>query len=416
MIDEEEEDDSETLEMMLETEDSMTSFGSASDALKTQKQLTPTRTARVRSDSNCETVSSPSFHSSSPRVSFLIDPSTSPAKSPSNIDSSTVMLSSVSVESSSFHSGDQLCTIMEHHSSDSDEDGTRDTRSEKAGSTCKAVEDVSSHHRRSASERRANRQGSHSPAPAVHFKLVDIGKDRRDVGMGDTGGEKGGGVVGNGTAVAVGDKEQPCVVLEIIEERTDCAAKDDNNVKTATASIVNTVITKPRSDSLNTDTTTSGFSSYESGPCIMTESTRLTPIPSTDSVHTDAEQQHTAPPTPSPREGGDIHQPIHPSEVLRKLANLKRIPSLKRRYSNPVLGHVSHRVNVEECEHFAATYMYMPSRGTQGYATLRALQKQRTRSLEETAETEKGNTASLFQQSPAQMKSRSLDFRLGRPK
>ena len=417
MIDDEEEDDSETLEMLLETEDSMTSFGSTSDAVKTQKQLTPTRTARVRSDSNCETVSSPSFHSSSPRVSFLIDPSTSPAKSPSNVDSSAVMLSSVSVESSSFHSGDQLCTIMEHHSSDSNEDETRETRSEKAGSTCKPADDVSSHHRRSASERRANRQGSHSPAPAVHFKLVDIGKDRGDGGMGDTGGEKGGGVMGNGTAVAVGDKEQPCVVLEIIEERTDCAAKDDNNVKmTAASTIVNAVITKPRSDSLNTDTTTSGFSSYESGPCIMTESARLTPIPSTDSVHTDAEQQHTAPPTPSPREGGDIHQPIHPSEVLRKLANLKRIPSLKRRYSNPVLGHVSHRVNVEECEHFATTYMYMPSRGTQGYATLRALQKQRTRSLEETAETEKGNVASLFQQSPAQMKSRSLDFRLGRPK
>ena len=426
VIDEDEDEDNETLEMLLEMEDCTLSFSSASEISKTQKQLTPTRTARTRSDSNCETISSPSVHSSSPRVSFLIDASSSPAKSPLNADSSTAMLSSVSVESNSFHSGDQLCTIMENHSSDGDESGDIITRNEKAESTPalnKPVDDVSPH-RRSASERRVSRQASHSPAPIVHFKLVDAGKDRKDGGTGNTGGQKGGGgVVENGTAVAVGEKEQPCVVLEIIEEKTDCVLKDENEVKTTTntvtvttsTAITSTVIAKPRSDSLNTDTTTSGFSSYESGPCVMTESTRLTPILSTNSVHTDIEQQCTAPPTPSPREG-DIHQLVHPSEVLRKLANLKRIPSLKRRYSNPVLGHVSHRVNVEECELFAATYMYMPSRGTQGYATLRALQKQRTRSLEETTETEKGNSGSLFQQSPAHMKSHSLDFRLGRPR
>ena len=390
MIDEEEDEDNDALELLLEMDDSTTSFGS--EASKAHKRSTP--------DSTCETASSQSCHGSSPRVSFFIE--SSPAKSPSS------MVGSVSVESSSFHSSDQLGTILEHHGSESDEggdvvDGT------KVELSPKPVDAAMSRH--SASERRTMRQGSHSPAPVVHFKLEDIGKHQMDGETCETAGGNGGGMAENGTA---GDKEQQCVVLAIIEEKTDGVVEDEREtlMNPASTTITSSVVVKSRSDSLNTDTTTSGFSSYESGPCVMTDSMRLTPTPSVDPTH-DGEH-HTAPPTPTPR---DEDVPVHPSDVLRKLSNLKRVPSLKRRYSNPVLGHVSHRVNVEECEQFAATYMYMPLRGTQGYATLRALQKQRTRSMEETSETEKGNAGRQSQQSPSShMKSRSLDFRLGRPK
>ena len=383
VIDEDEEDDS--LELLLEMDDSTTSLGSEASKAP-YKRSTPVEDSTSSSHSQ-------SLHGSSPRVSFFIE--SSPAKSPSS------MVGSVSVESSSFHSSDQLGTILEHHGSESDEGGdVVDAKMERSPMLDKHV------NRRSISERRAARQGSHSPAPVVHFKLEDVGEHRVDAG--DTAGEKGRVIAvlaENGSS----EKEQACGILEIIEEKT--VVEDEESETSMNPVITSSVVVKPRSDSLNTDTTTSGFSSYESGPCVMTDSTRLTPTPGVD-----PEQHHTAPSTPTPRDD-DIPPLVHPSDVLRKLSNLKRIPSLKRRYSNPVLGHVSHRVNVEECEQFAATYMYTPSRGTQGYATLRALQRQRTRSLEESAETEKGTAGRPPQQSPSsRMKSRSLDFRLGRPK
>ena len=159
---------------------------------------------------------------------------------------------------------------------------------------------------------------------------------------------------------------------------------------------------KSRSDSINTDTTTSGVGSFDSGPQTGYEPTPLTPIPSASSVATDGGKTYGS------SQDSDIS--AHASDVLRKLANLKRVPSMKRRFSNPVLGHVS-LINTGSLDrHINENWNNIPSgKNVQGMATLRQIQKQRTTS---SIEIEEHNKLDSIHEEAVVTKTRSLDFRL----
>lgn len=103
---------------------------------------------------------------------------------------------------------------------------------------------------------------------------------------------------------------------------------------------------------------------------------------------------------------------IHPSDTMRKLANLKRVPSTKRRFSNPVLSPILKTLHRDSDVFNEYVLSYTSLRDVQGYATLRELKRQRTESLE--MEPEKNTTVNSFvDENPR--KARSLDFRtLGR--
>lgn len=127
---------------------------------------------------------------------------------------------------------------------------------------------------------------------------------------------------------------------------------------------------KSRSDSVNTDITTSGISSFESGPHTVTsDHQQLSPIPSASSIsNNEATKTFQFPDKDKPF--------IHPSDSLRRLANLRRVPSQQRRYSNPSLGHVSPR-KISNAPHdsiFDTVAMYTSAKDLRGYATLRELQ------------------------------------------
>ena len=156
---------------------------------------------------------------------------------------------------------------------------------------------------------------------------------------------------------------------------------------------------KSRSDT----ETTSGISSCDSGPPTIMEYSTLSPIPSASSVTTDV--------LGSSRSGSGESEKelVHPSDTYRKLVNLKRVPSLKRRFSNPVLGHLSPiktldgKVAVNE-----NSIVYTSTRDAHGYAVLRVLQRQRTISQE--SESDYG-LANLFEDVGSPSKTNSLDFR-----
>ena len=126
---------------------------------------------------------------------------------------------------------------------------------------------------------------------------------------------------------------------------------------------------KSRSDSVNTDITTSGISSYESGPqTATTEHQQLSPIPSASSITNDSTKTFQFPETDK--------SSIHPSDSLRRLAHLRRIPSVQRRFSNPSLGHVSPRKLGRNSEHQSENMiLYTSAKDLRGYATLRELQQ-----------------------------------------
>ena len=122
---------------------------------------------------------------------------------------------------------------------------------------------------------------------------------------------------------------------------------------------------KSRADSFNTDSTTSGIGSYDSGHQGVTELHTLTPIPSSTSLENlevklrpkDAEAKERA----------------HHSVALRRLSNLSRVPST-RRQSSPGVG----LLPISKFFDFSENAItYTTARDAIGYATLRSLMKQR---------------------------------------
>jgi hypothetical protein len=113
--------------------------------------------------------------------------------------------------------------------------------------------------------------------------------------------------------------------LSIREDRS-------NSSESARVTPATTISSKSRSDSLYTETS-SGFSSFDSSHYqgASSEPAQLTPIPSASSLITEQS---------SSQQSESSRGFIHPSDYHRKMANLKRIRSLSRRCSNPVLGHI----------------------------------------------------------------------------
>ena len=115
---------------------------------------------------------------------------------------------------------------------------------------------------------------------------------------------------------------------------------------------------KSRTSSFNTDSTTSGISSCDSGLMPTLTVSPLSPIASASSLNTIPVSVHY-----------ETTDKVHPSTFNRRLVNLTRVPSLRRRSAgiNP---------NVETGS------MYTSYRDAVGYATLRIIKRQRTYSSE----------------------------------
>ena len=168
-------------------------------------------------------------------------------------------------------------------------------------------------------------------------------------------------------------------------------------------------VDKSRSSSMFTDGTTSGIGSLESGHhTAMGDYPKLTPIPSASSLNT----IQTRPLSDSSQGNEDDDKPkpkstTHPSDSLRRLANLKRIPSTKRRYSNPVLGPLSKSLgnNQDLVEEYTLSYTSMQD--AHGYAALRDIKSQRTISLD----IDDQNMSVITEEPTSFLKTRSLaDF------
>ena len=125
----------------------------------------------------------------------------------------------------------------------------------------------------------------------------------------------------------------------------------------------------------------------------------LSPIASADSVQTD-EAIHVS------------RNSVHHSEAVRRMANLKRVPSTKRRFSNPVLTPILKTIHNDTEAFKEYTLTYSSLRDIQGLATLRDLKRQRTESLD----LERERLPNSLSEDPnTVMKTKSLDFRtLGR--
>ena len=163
---------------------------------------------------------------------------------------------------------------------------------------------------------------------------------------------------------------------------------------------------KSRSDSDNTDTTTSGIGSFESGPQGASgDHAQLSPIPSASSMATSVTKSIAFP--------EHEKQVMHPSDSMRRAANLRRVPSLQRRFSNPGLGPLSPVKSLGNKHALSESMIvYANPHDTHGYATLREIQRQRTFSNESDPKMSIGN---IFNESHVP-KTRSLDFRLGKPR
>ncbi|KAK3609904.1 hypothetical protein CHS0354_036667 [Potamilus streckersoni] len=129
---------------------------------------------------------------------------------------------------------------------------------------------------------------------------------------------------------------------------------------------------KSRADSFNTDSTTSGISSYDSGHHGVSEFRSLSPIASSTSL------EHIEPAITDSLVKLDDKELVHPSSTQRKLANLNRVPSL-RRQSSPGYGILPSSRFFDFSEN---AIMYTTTRDAVGYATLRSLMKQRQSSSE----------------------------------
>ncbi|KAK7495005.1 hypothetical protein BaRGS_00013645 [Batillaria attramentaria] len=137
---------------------------------------------------------------------------------------------------------------------------------------------------------------------------------------------------------------------------------------------------KGRTDSFNTDSTTSGVSSCESGtlPGMVAALSSLSPIPSSSSISTlsptAAVGQGTS--TSSKSKGGsDAHEPVHPSTAQRMRFRLSRVPSLHRRSASPALGSLQSLPG-------STSNLFTTYRDVMGYATLRSIRRLRTYSAD----------------------------------
>lgn len=159
---------------------------------------------------------------------------------------------------------------------------------------------------------------------------------------------------------------------------------------------------KSHTDSVNTDTPTSGISSYESFPAAGTgDHAHLTPILSASSLATNSSRGSSD----SDKQGS------HPSDSVRRAANLRRVPS-NRRYSNPGLGPLSPLKSLSGKRPLSESMIIYatPDNNTQGYATLRQLQRQRTFSNEAEGDI---TSCNLLEETNAP-KTQSRDFRSGK--
>ncbi|XP_013398176.1 rapamycin-insensitive companion of mTOR isoform X2 [Lingula anatina] len=154
---------------------------------------------------------------------------------------------------------------------------------------------------------------------------------------------------------------------------------------------------KSRSDSFNTDTTTSGVESFDSGHKVtLLDSLRhdLSPIASESSMN---------------NKFIDVEKNIHPSDMYRKQFNLRRTPSLQRRFKSPVMQTI--RTVDGKIEAQDPNAIYTTSRNAQGYLALRTLQRQRTLSSGEDSDVISLGASSLVEPEPGLPLSLSLDFR-----
>lgn len=124
---------------------------------------------------------------------------------------------------------------------------------------------------------------------------------------------------------------------------------------------------KSRTDSFNTDSTTSGIGSLESGAhCgASSEIASLSPIASSSSLENIM------------RQSSQEKSSIHPSINRRRSLNLNRIPSLRKSQASPAYGilpssRMSENISAENA------VMYTTTQDALGYSTWRSLRRQRT--------------------------------------
>ena len=130
---------------------------------------------------------------------------------------------------------------------------------------------------------------------------------------------------------------------------------------------------KSRTDSFNTDSTTSGISSCESGPhlCLSSEVVSLSPIPSTNSVETVGMTMSTT----------ESKELVHPSSFRRRSLNLNRIPSVRMKQSSPGYGILPSAKLLEGASR-ENTVVYTSTRDAMGYETWRSIKRNRRISSE----------------------------------
>lgn len=125
---------------------------------------------------------------------------------------------------------------------------------------------------------------------------------------------------------------------------------------------------KSHTDSFNTDVTSSGVDSFDSGGM---EFRSLSPIASTNSVNIgEVQMRH--------KEKKDSKEQVHHSTALRRLSNLTRVPSI-RRQSSPGVGLMPTSKFFDFSEN---AIMYTTAKDAVGYATLRSLMKTRQISMD----------------------------------
>lgn len=126
---------------------------------------------------------------------------------------------------------------------------------------------------------------------------------------------------------------------------------------------------KSRADSFNTDSTTSGISSCESGPttCFSSDVISLSPIASSTTIDTVGLSQ---------LQNLDTRDFIHPSTVRRKSLNLSRVPSVRKQQASPAYGILP---SSKLLEGYSAenAIVYTTNRDAIGYATWRSIRRQR---------------------------------------
>lgn len=127
---------------------------------------------------------------------------------------------------------------------------------------------------------------------------------------------------------------------------------------------------KSRADSFNTDSTTSGVSSCDSGPTMTCDTMCRSPITGSSTTILTNDTGHS-----TLSDGKDY---VHPSSQQRKLVNLTRVPSLRRHCGSPPYGI---KPCVQGLDHLVDNPVtYTSTRDAAGLATLRLIRRQRTSS------------------------------------